>query len=985
MAIQTLNTIKNWFKTTLKPSQQQFWDTWDSFRHKLDKVPVKDVEGIDELLNTKADKIALNDHIADINAHAPQVNADWNSESGFSQLLNKPDFKTINGESVLGDGNITIEEGGLQNLDQTLANGNTSTKEMIFESNGGATTTYNNMGVLLRGNNGTNSSLSSLGFHTVGTNGLASIENKGLITVTHFGGSTLQLENNEIKHTAIGGNSSSLQFDNSQPGHFTQTIQPKTGTIALLSDIEQQGSQTLHNILQNGNETYLEALFKSGEDENIYENTITPKQIEIKRSNDYTPDKNEMVSLKSDLIEIAKLNTGETTALFADGLGFGNSNSNNYSTLKLNPNTTANYSTVLMPAITEEGQTKTLATTEDLSLQGIVNANTTGTKNSGNATVDILKGEGEFVNSRTTIRSAANYNIFSSHEMGKNYHNLTNRGDDKEASIEMTSGIFSLNQTNSTDRSKITTVNFLPPTGNNTISFPAPRGNDGTYVLTTTDDFKTINGESIVGDGDITVNSQPANLQSVLDNNPMANFGNSYATIMGNYGNSKYNNLTVGNDTDRSALLQLSNQVGFQYSKVGINTGSDITVSESGVSINRSLDGNTTNIIIEDPVVDTLLKIPAKSEQGKTYTLATTDDFKTINGESIVGEGDLEVTAEIPDGAIKVAGGLALDGTFRNLTDNLGNPTRLWINETSVTSVAGDNTLNNVAFGPSSMWAVSTGTGNTAFGSGTLTVNTSGAQNTAIGYSALGSNKNGNTNTAVGWCALGANIDGESNVAVGQGSLFLNKSGDNNIAIGKGALSGNTSTDNNIAIGYAALNSNQSSSNLAIGTRSLVYNVNGNTNTAIGEESLQFNIDGSSNTAIGFHSLKNITSGSWNVALGLYAGKYTSKNTDNTSSNDSIFLGSGAMPLDNGGSNELVIGHFAVGAGNNSVTLGNNNITKTILKGAVSAKSYKLDALNTAPTSSTDTGNLGEIRVTTDYIYVCTATNTWVRSALTTW
>ncbi|KAF2337989.1 pyocin knob domain-containing protein [Flavobacterium nitrogenifigens] len=70
MAIQTLNTIKSWFKTTLKPSQQQFWDTWDSFRHKFDKVPVEEIEGIDELLNTKADKIALNDHIADINAHA---------------------------------------------------------------------------------------------------------------------------------------------------------------------------------------------------------------------------------------------------------------------------------------------------------------------------------------------------------------------------------------------------------------------------------------------------------------------------------------------------------------------------------------------------------------------------------------------------------------------------------------------------------------------------------------------------------------------------------------------------------------------------------------------------------------------------------------------------------------------------------------------------------------------------------------------------
>ncbi|URC12544.1 hypothetical protein [Flavobacterium sp. B183] len=50
MALQTLNTIKSWFKTGLKPTQTQFWDTWDSFRHKDEKVPVKDVEGIDKLL-----------------------------------------------------------------------------------------------------------------------------------------------------------------------------------------------------------------------------------------------------------------------------------------------------------------------------------------------------------------------------------------------------------------------------------------------------------------------------------------------------------------------------------------------------------------------------------------------------------------------------------------------------------------------------------------------------------------------------------------------------------------------------------------------------------------------------------------------------------------------------------------------------------------------------------------------------------------------
>lgn len=43
-------------------------------------------------------------------------------------------------------------------------------------------------------------------------------------------------------------------------------------------------------------------------------------------------------------------------------------------------------------------------------------------------------------------------------------------------------------------------------------------------------------------------------------------------------------------------------------------------------------------------------------------------------------------------------------------------------------------------------------------------------------------------------------------------------------------------------------------------------------------------------------------------------------------------------------------------------------------------------AINTtAPASATATGVVGEIRVTSTYIYVCTATNTWVRAPLATW
>jgi hypothetical protein len=73
MAIQTLNTIKNWFKTNSKPTQSQFWDTWDSFRHKNEKVSVGDLDGIDELLQDKLEREVFENHLTDPNAHAESI------------------------------------------------------------------------------------------------------------------------------------------------------------------------------------------------------------------------------------------------------------------------------------------------------------------------------------------------------------------------------------------------------------------------------------------------------------------------------------------------------------------------------------------------------------------------------------------------------------------------------------------------------------------------------------------------------------------------------------------------------------------------------------------------------------------------------------------------------------------------------------------------------------------------------------------------
>ena len=64
MAVVNINTIKNWFKTGMIPTQAQFWSVFDSFRHKDDKVPVAEVEGINELLATRASQQVLDNHLA---------------------------------------------------------------------------------------------------------------------------------------------------------------------------------------------------------------------------------------------------------------------------------------------------------------------------------------------------------------------------------------------------------------------------------------------------------------------------------------------------------------------------------------------------------------------------------------------------------------------------------------------------------------------------------------------------------------------------------------------------------------------------------------------------------------------------------------------------------------------------------------------------------------------------------------------------------
>ena len=59
--------------------------------------------------------------------------------------------------------------------------------------------------------------------------------------------------------------------------------------------------------------------------------------------------------------------------------------------------------------------------------------------------------------------------------------------------------------------------------------------------------------------------------------------------------------------------------------------------------------------------------------------------------------------------------------------------------------------------------------------------------------------------------------------------------------------------------------------------------------------------------------------------------------------------------------------------------------SNVVATGFVQADNFKVNTLNTAPASATSAGTTGEIKFSSDYVYLCTSANTWKRAALTTW
>ena len=225
-----------------------------------------------------------------------------------------------------------------------------------------------------------------------------------------------------------------------------------------------------------------------------------------------------------------------------------------------------------------------------------------------------------------------------------------------------------------------------------------------------------------------------------------------------------------------------------------------------------------------------------------------------------------------------------------------------------------------------------------------IAVNAQSVTNTSTGNLALDNQNTGNgngwMNSAFGYLSLKVTHDGSWNSGFGASALYKNTNGDNNTALGGDAMYNNTTGSYNTASGDGTLYYNLTgANNTAIGSHALYKNVTDN-NTAVGYYSLYNNTSGGSNTASGYQALYNNTTGSYNTGLG-YNARASSASA----------------------ANQTVIGYNADGQENNSVTLGNSDVTKvfmaedagaTVYAAGLNLNSFLITATSTILTLSGD-------------------------------
>ena len=218
-------------------------------------------------------------------------------------------------------------------------------------------------------------------------------------------------------------------------------------------------------------------------------------------------------------------------------------------------------------------------------------------------------------------------------------------------------------------------------------------------------------------------------------------------------------------------------------------------------------------------------------------------------------------------------------------------------------------------------------------------VATGDLRSVAIGYDSGRRITTGNFNSFVGYSA-GANVTtGTNNTLVGYNTGNVLSTSTANTIVGAGAGQVSTASYNTFLGAYSGLSNIDGGSNTFVGYNSGGTSTTGSYNSFFGS-SAGSQSTGGYNTGIGDESLARMSSGgNGNTALGSQSGRYygAPASFGLESATNSLFLGYRSRPLLNAQTNQIVIGYNAVGAGNNTATLGNEDIVKTVLRGTINA------------------------------------------------
>jgi hypothetical protein len=201
----------------------------------------------------------------------------------------------------------------------------------------------------------------------------------------------------------------------------------------------------------------------------------------------------------------------------------------------------------------------------------------------------------------------------------------------------------------------------------------------------------------------------------------------------------------------------------------------------------------------------------------KQATLVSGSNIKTINGNSLIGSGDIVVGGNVPNGILKTLNGTILTSSYQYISDNLGNKSPLKISITGVTSSGSINgPVTNTAFGSDAL-TNSDGSGNSMFGrnagknasgyynSGfgiSVFANlTYGSSNSGIGINLFSNLTVGNGNSGIGGSTGTELISGNYNTVLGYNSGRLMTNGDYNTIIGTNSSGLSTGSNYNVVIG----------------------------------------------------------------------------------------------------------------------------------------------------------------------------------------